>query len=113
MLMLFNERRAQLRQSFVCMRGYDQLIWISPPIMGNSDCFSTPDQLRATGPEALPSPECVLGRIAVRRSIPAFHWVDCDPVANRDVIAQQRLGQRGLRTRDKLAIAWNLESAGI
>src|ERR1700680_1937274 len=102
--MLFNQCGPQSCQALLGMRRGQKLIGIGAACVGDRHRLSTPDQFRTAAAEALPAPDRVLARVAVRQAVPPFHGLNCDPVANFDSTADQWHPQWRLRSTQKLAI---------
>src|SRR5271167_461520 len=110
MTVLHNERFLQPRQSCLCMRSRHKLIRIGAPLVTNSDRFAAPNQFCAAAPKSLPSAKRMFAGIAIRHSIPAFHRVHREAIANLDSLADDGLRQRRLGAANKFGIARNLQA---
>jgi hypothetical protein len=60
----------------------EQLIWIRASVMPDSDSLSSPHQPGAAAAKIPPAAECQIGGTAVRRSVPAFHWLNRESITN-------------------------------
>ena len=72
--------------------------------MPDGDRFSTPDQLRSADSEVAPAPAREIGRLAARRSVPAFHRQDAEAIADADAVDVDRLCQRRQRGIRKFVV---------
>src|ERR1700722_14285757 len=81
---LVNENLPQSRKSFEGMLRDHKLIRIGPALMQNRDGLSSPNKFCAALAEFLPAMNRKLARFSVPGSVPAFHWVNGDTVADPD-----------------------------
>jgi hypothetical protein len=72
----------QLCDSFLILAREDQLIRIGAPIRTNGHRFAAVDHLSAAFAESRPTAEHVVCDPAGGRSIPTFHWLNGDAIAN-------------------------------
>jgi len=102
---LFDQRRPQLRQPFLGARSDHELIRVGASFVRDRDRLSTPDQLGAAAPKTLPAPERPLRGLAIERSVPAFHRLHGNPVADLDCAVGERPQERGINARRDLEVA--------
>jgi len=105
--MLCDERLLQSRQPCLRVRICQELIRIGAPLVTNGNRFAAPNQFRSTPSESLPAPKCMFAGIAFARSIPPFHRLYSEAIANPDAFANDGLRQRRLCSAKEFAIAWN------
>src|ERR1043166_2974020 len=85
----------------------DELIGVGASVMAHRYCFATPDQLRTARAEATPTAKRQLSRPSIRRSVPAFHRLDGETIAQNKAIDLQRLHQRRSITGDEILVTRN------
>ena len=92
----------------------EQLIRIRPPVVTHSHRLAAPNQLRATGAKVFPAAEGGISRSAIRRAVPAFHWLNTKPVTNLPAVEVQRLSQWTLTAliRSRRRKEWLVPQAG-
>src|SRR6266566_8803312 len=95
------------------MGSRDQLIGICTSTVSDRNSFSAPDEFRPATSEPLPPAKRVSGRIAVWRSVPSLHRLDCDAITNVRFAFDQRPAKRRIAAGRKLAIARNGEIQSI
>ncbi len=78
----------------------NKLIRIGAPFVTDGDRFAAPDQFCSTPPESLPSAQCMFAGIAIGRSVPAFHGINREAIANSNSFANDWLRQRRLWLRE-------------
>src|SRR5262249_11629231 len=72
--MFFDQRRPQLGKATLGVRSDYELVGIGTPIMRHGNRFAAPDKFGAARAEATPTPDGVLGWIAVGGAVPTLHW---------------------------------------
>jgi hypothetical protein len=75
--------------------------------MRNRDRLSSPNEFCTTLPEFLPAMDGMLAWISIGSSIPSFHGLNGDSVANLDFAARERLAQRRIGSAKQFVFAWN------
>src|SRR5882762_81677 len=101
----FDQRRSQLSQTFLGVRSDHELIRIGASFVRDRDGLSTPNQLGAAAPKTLPAPERTLRGLAIERSVPAFHGLHGNPVADLDCAVSERPQERGTNAGGDLEVA--------
>src|ERR1700676_487030 len=95
------------------MRSCQKLIRIGAPFVAYRNRFATPDQFRPAASESLPSAKRMFAGIAVACSVPPFHGLDSEAIANLDVFADDRLCQRRVCSAKELVIARDRQAERI
>src|SRR5215468_10813091 len=89
-----------------------ELIWIGAAFVINGYSFSAPDQAGSRLPEAFPPAQSEFSRIPIGGSVPAFHGLNGNPIANSQRTAHQGLSQGRSLAGDDLTITRNCASEG-
>src|SRR5580700_11139049 len=95
------------------MRSCQELIRIGAPLVTDGNRFAAPNQFRPAAPESLPSANRMFAGIAVACSVPTFHGLDSQAIANLDAFADDRLRQRRLWPAKQLVVAWDRQAQRI
>ena len=95
---------AQRRQGRLRGRCDQQLIRIGTAVVPDRHGLAAPNQLGAAPPEVPPAPARQFARLAARRAVPALHRQDAEPVADRDAVDGDGLGERRAIGRRKLIV---------
>src|SRR5271168_2402343 len=103
--MLFDERLSKARETGPRVRSGHELIGIGAAFVAHRYGFAAPDQFRPATPESLPSAKSMFAGIAVARSVPAFHGLDSEAIADFDAAANDGLRQWRLDPAKKSAVA--------
>src|SRR5579863_5151164 len=109
--MRFYQGVSQPRQIGFVLFLDDQLVWICPAIGADRHGFAAPNQFRAALATAGPSAQNLVCESASSRSVPAFHRLHGETVA--DFLAVDRRAfhgciQRGERSGEDLIVAWEI-----
>src|ERR1700683_154103 len=91
---LFDQNVSQARQAIQLIPGNYELVRIGAAFMRHRYRLSSPNEFCAALPEFLPTMDGMLARISIRGSVPPFHWLNCDPVANPYSATRERLFKR-------------------
>src|SRR5580700_6485385 len=95
------------------MRSCQELIRIGAPLVTDGNRFAAPNQFRPAAPESLPTANGMFAGIAVACSVPPFHGLDSEAIANLEAFADDRLCQRRLCPANELVVAWNRQAQRI
>ena len=101
---------AQTGDVALALRGHRELFWIGAAIKAHRAGFAAPDQFGAAQAETLPTALGVFGRLAVALTVPAFHRMDRQPVADFHAVDFERLRQRRCRTVRDNIVAWHVDA---
>src|SRR3990172_20467 len=97
-----HQRNSQFLESGQIVGVDHQLVWIGAPVTTHSHGLAPPDQLGAAAPEVLPTPEGMLGWLALQSRIPAFHGLGAEPITDQAPVRQCIwLGKRTIPTRQQ------------
>jgi hypothetical protein len=80
----------QLSDALAIGRNQNQLVRIRSAVWADGHRFSTPNQFSSRFTEPLPTANHRLGDPATGRSIPSFHRLHCDSIANRAMFPMKR-----------------------
>lgn len=111
--MLIDKRISKPSETCSRVRRGHKLIRIGAAFVAHSHRFAAPDELRSASPESLPSAKCMVAGIAVARSVPSFHRLHRETIANFDAIANKRLRQRRLCTAEEFVVAGDRQAKRI
>src|SRR5580692_3379500 len=103
----FNECRLELRQTCPCVRSRQKLVRICAPLLTNGNRFASPDQFRPAAPESLPAAQRMFAGVPVACSVPPFHGLHGEAIANLDAFANNWLRQRRLCSAKEFGVAWD------
>src|SRR5580700_1966547 len=95
------------------MRSCQELIRIGASLATDGNRFATPNQLSPAAPESLPSANRMFAGIAVACSVPPFHGLDSEAIANLDALADDRLCQRRFWPAKELAVRWDRQAQRV
>src|SRR6185369_4397348 len=75
-------------------------------IVTNGHRFTAPNQFRTAASEVFPTADSQLGRFAVSRAVPSFHWLNGKAISKKYSTHSHRLGERRCAAGEQLVIAW-------
>src|SRR5215831_7132902 len=101
------QRLAEMREAGTGALINEKLIRIRASIVTDSDCLSTPDQLRPAEAEIAPALKGEIAGASVRSPVPAFHRLDGEAVSDLEAAGSKRPAERRLRSGTQFAIAGN------
>src|SRR5271168_3122538 len=105
--MFLEQRRFQPCQSCFRLRSRQKLIRIRAPFMADGDGFAAPNQFCPAASESLPPANRMLAGIAVASTVPSFHRLNSEAIADPNAFAKNRLRQWRFQPVKKLLIARN------
>src|SRR5207244_3225094 len=92
--MFGDQRLAQILDITQGLLAEQKLIRVRAPVRAHRDGLAAPDEFRAARSKMLPSADRQRTRPAVRRSVPAFHRLDRESVADTHAVELHGLRER-------------------
>ena len=74
--------------------GQEQLVGVRPAVHPHGDRLAAPNQLGAAHAKVAPPAPRQIARLALARTVPPFHGLDCDAIRDADSSTFKRPGQR-------------------
>jgi hypothetical protein len=110
---LLNEYFSQAGQTCQRVRTRRELIRVCAPFVAHRNRFATPDQFGPAATESLPASKRMFAGLAVARSVPPFHRLHGETIANLNAVANDRLRQWRRLSVQKLKIAWDHQTKRV
>src|SRR5258705_10887267 len=105
--MRLNQRSAQLGQTGLVVFVHQKLIWICATVMPHSHGFATPNQLSTAQTEISPASGRRLTWFSINRSVPTFHRMNAEAIANLLTGNAERVGERRLHASFQIEVTRN------